>query len=209
MQGVNSVRISELSRVTDVPVATIKYYLRERLLPEGRRTAATQAQYDETHVARLRLVRALISVGGLSVASTKAVLDQLADPPSSTHELLGVAQHLIEAAGDETIDLEPARELVAELGWRIEGADPGPLRRLAKALAGLEAAGFALPPGRLLDYARTMGALAEREVDDVPTDTPESAVRHVILGVVLVEPLLLALRRLAQIDASARRFEND
>ena len=37
-------RISELSRRSSVPVATIKYYLRAGLLHEGRRTAATQAQ---------------------------------------------------------------------------------------------------------------------------------------------------------------------
>ena len=61
-------RISELSRTSDVPVATIKYYLRERLLPEGRRTSATQAQYDDSHLARLRLIRALLGPGGLSVA---------------------------------------------------------------------------------------------------------------------------------------------
>lgn len=200
-------RISELSRASGVPVATIKYYLRERLLPEGRRTAATQAQYDETHVARLRLIRALVSVGGLSVAATRAVLAQLADPPTSTHELLGVAQHLIERRDDDDLDLTAARELVEELGWRIGAADPGPLRRLAEALAAMDAADFALPEGRLIDYARTMGGLAEREVNDVPTDRAETAVRHVILGVVLVEPLLLALRRLAQIDASVRRFE--
>ena len=40
-------RISELSARTGVPVATIKYYLREGLLPEGERTAPTQATYAD------------------------------------------------------------------------------------------------------------------------------------------------------------------
>jgi hypothetical protein len=31
-------------------------------------------------------------------------------------------------------------------------------------------------------------------------------VRYVVLGTVLIEPLILALRRLAQAEASARRF---
>ena len=44
-------RISELSRVSCVPTATIKYYLREKLLHDGLRTSPTQAQYDDTHVA--------------------------------------------------------------------------------------------------------------------------------------------------------------
>jgi DNA-binding transcriptional MerR regulator len=62
-------RISELSQASGVPVATIKYYLREGLLHEGQLTSATQAQYDQSHLARLRLVRALLGAGGLSVAA--------------------------------------------------------------------------------------------------------------------------------------------
>jgi len=58
-------RISQLSQASGVPVATIKYYLREGLLHDGRLTSATQAQYDETHLARLRLVRALLGAGGV------------------------------------------------------------------------------------------------------------------------------------------------
>ncbi|RAC11977.1 MerR family transcriptional regulator, partial [Burkholderia multivorans] len=53
-------RISELSRRSDVPVATIKYYLREGLLPAGERTSATQAVYTDAHVNRLALIRALL-----------------------------------------------------------------------------------------------------------------------------------------------------
>jgi hypothetical protein len=34
-------------------------------------------------------------------------------------------------------------------------------------------------------------------------------VRYIVLGTILVEPLLLALRRLAIINASARRYGKD
>ncbi len=40
----------------------------------------------------------------------------------------------------------------------------------------------------------------------MPTESADAAVRYVVLGSVLVEPLLLALRRVAQQVASARRF---
>ena len=40
----------------------------------------------------------------------------------------------------------------------------------------------------------------------MPTDSPADAVRYVVLGTVLVEPLLLALRRMAQQEPSVRRF---
>nr|MDT0525976.1 MerR family DNA-binding transcriptional regulator [Streptomyces sp. DSM 41633] len=37
-------RLAELSERSGVPTATIKYYLREGLLPAGRRISATQAE---------------------------------------------------------------------------------------------------------------------------------------------------------------------
>ena len=52
-------RIAELSRDSGVPVPTIKYYVREGLLPPGELTSPNQAQYDASHLRRLRLIRAL------------------------------------------------------------------------------------------------------------------------------------------------------
>lgn len=202
-------RISELSRDTGVPVATIKYYLRQGLLHEGRLTSTTQAQYDETHASRLRLVRALVGVGGLSVAATREVLDKLDSPPTSMHELLAAAQRLPESRGEEEVDTGAAESLIKQLGWQIKTTDPGPVRRLAAALAAIEAADFSLPDDAVTDYARAMQDLAEDEVASVPDEWSEAAIRNAVLGTILIEPLLLALRRLAQIDASARRFGSD
>jgi DNA-binding transcriptional MerR regulator len=202
-------RISQLSRASGVPVATIKYYLREGLLHQGQLTSATQAQYDQSHLARLRLVRALVGAGGLSVAAARDVLDQLAHPPPSMHDLLGEVQRLLGPRVDDEVDTRAAESVVERMGWLLETADPAPLRRLAAALAALDAADFTLPEDDVLDYARAMQGLAEQEVAAVPAGPSDAAVRYTVLGTILVEPLLLALRRLAQIDASARRFGAD
>jgi len=170
------VRISELSSRTGVPIATIKFYLRENLLQDGVRTAATQAQYDESHVARLRLIRALLGPGGLSVAAAHRVIKAIEEPPESFHELLGVAATTLDQP-----DLEAA-------------------------LRALDEAGFELPEGALDVYTEHMRQIAEFELDNVPTDSPSAAVRYVVLGTVLIEPLILALRRQAEQEASARRF---
>jgi DNA-binding transcriptional MerR regulator len=169
-------RISELSSQTDVPIATIKFYLREHLLHEGIRTAATQAQYDETHVARLRLIRALLGPAGLSVAAAHQVIQAIEKPPESVHELLGVAATAV----------------------------AGP--NLDDALRAIDEAGFELAEGALDVYTEHMRQIAQFEIDHVPTDSPTAAVRYVVLGTILVEPLILALRRLAESEASARRF---
>ena len=46
-------RVGELSEAVDLPIPTIKYYLREGLLPAGEVLWSTRSTYDETHVARL------------------------------------------------------------------------------------------------------------------------------------------------------------
>jgi DNA-binding transcriptional MerR regulator len=200
-------RISELAARSGVPVATIKYYLRERLLPPGSLTSATQATYDDAHVERLRLIRALVDSAGLSIAQTRRVLQSVDSPPESVHDLLGVAAEAISRPGAPGQSHEGVHQLMARWGWRIDTKDCTAHASLAEALNALESAGFELSEAALEDYRAHMEQIAEREVANVPTDSPESAVRYVALGTVLIEPVLLALRRMAQQEASARRFD--
>ena len=198
-------RISELSAQTGVPVPTIKYYLREGLLPEGERSAPTQAAYGEAHVQRLRVIRALITAG-VSIAETRRVLDALDDPPEDAHRLLGTAHAAITPPPDESLDLTAAQHAVEGLGWKPGMCDEAVLHDVARALQGLEGAGFELAKGALPVYLKSMRDIADAEIAGVPTESAEAAVRSVVLGSVLVEPLLLALRRVAQQVASAERF---
>jgi DNA-binding transcriptional MerR regulator len=201
-----AMRISELSSQTGIPVATIKFYLRERLLQEGVRTSATQAQYDESHVARLRLIRALLGPGGLSVAAAHQVIRAIEEPPPSVHELLGVAARAVARPSDGTEGQPRAEELMRRRRWQIDKRDHPNNAALEDALRALDEAGFELPEGALDVYVEHMRQIAEYEIENVPTDSPTAAVRYVVLGTVLIEPLILALRRLAQAEASARRF---
>jgi DNA-binding transcriptional MerR regulator len=200
------VRISQLAVEADVPVATIKFYLREHLLHDGQLTSPTQAQYDASHVRRLQLVRALLGPAGLSVSATRDLLHWIDDPPDSQHDLLGVAHQAVQRPAADDVDLGRVHELMDRWGWQIDPEDRSTQAALADALQGLAAAGFELPAGALDSYAHLMSQVAETEVANVPTDSREAAVRYVVLGTVLAEPVLLALRRLAQQDASARRF---
>ncbi|WP_426186158.1 MerR family transcriptional regulator [Microbacterium sp. TWP3-1-2b2] len=198
-------RISELSAQANVPVPTIKYYLREGLLPEGERSAPTQAAYGEAHLQRLRVIRALITAG-VSIAETRRVLDALDDPPADEHRLLGAAHAAITPPVDDSLDLTAAQHVVEGLGWKPGMCDDAVLHDVARALQGLEGAGFELATGALPVYLKSMRDVADAEIAGVPTESAEAAVRYVVLGSVLVEPLLLALRRVAQQVASAERF---
>ena len=61
----------------------------------GSRPAVNPADYDESHVHRLRLITILVGVGGLSVADVRYVLAAVDDASATTHEVLGVAHRAI------------------------------------------------------------------------------------------------------------------
>lgn len=198
-------RVSELSAATGVTVPTIKYYLREGLLPEGERSAPTQAAYGDLHVQRLRVIRALLD-SGVTIAETRRVLEALDTPPEKAHDLLGTAHAAITPPVDDALDLTQAEQLAAGLGWRPGMCSETVLHAVARALQGLERAGFTVPNAVMPVYLESIRRIADAEIAGVPTESAEDAVRYVVLGSVLVEPLILALRRVAQQVASAERF---
>src|SRR5262249_31390262 len=87
--------MAELSKRSGVPVATIKYYLREGLLPPGEATSATRADYGEHHLRRLRLIRALLEVGEVPLAGIGRILAAVDDESVSLHEVLGAVQYAL------------------------------------------------------------------------------------------------------------------
>jgi DNA-binding transcriptional MerR regulator len=198
--------ISELSQRTGVPVATIKYYLREGLLPSGAAAGATRAVYDDSHVRRLRLIRALVTSGGLSLAAVREVLDALSHTDHGMHFVLGTAHHaLISPAAEPTAaSRERVAALLDRLGWHVYGDSP--LRDvLAAALDALVATGNEMADDLLLAYAEAAGRIGAADVAALPDD-PADAVERVAVFTVLGEPVLLALRRMGQENASARRY---
>ncbi|MFE9674132.1 MerR family transcriptional regulator [Streptomyces sp. NPDC006259] len=201
-------RISELSRRSGVSVTTIKYYLREGLLAPGRQTSATQADYDDEHLRRLRLIRALTGVRGLSVTTTREVLDALAAHSGDTHLLLGLTLGSVSLSG-ESAEQDPAagdvEALVEELGWHVHESAPA-RAVLAEALTSLRSVGIPMDRQTLLPYARLAERIAVLDLDglDGLTDPLEAAERA-LLVTVLLEPALMALRRMAQENESARR----
>ncbi len=135
-------RMAELSSRTGVPVPTIKYYLREGLLPPGERTSPNQANYDESHIRRLRMVRALVEVGKLSIAAVRDVLDAVDAPEKIPFNVLGEMQDRLgpvhpEGSGElwERADAQ-VRELLHRRGW-LADPDCPPARTLVAALATL------------------------------------------------------------------------
>ncbi|MCX4849098.1 MerR family transcriptional regulator [Streptomyces sp. NBC_00893] len=208
-------RIGELSSRSGVPVPTIKFYVREGLLPAGRLTSPNQASYDSGHERRLRLIRALLDVGGLPLAAIGDVLRVVEDPEQPVHKVLGIAAKRLTPprGGESGPELEDARDEVAELlerrGWRA-GADGPAGESLAEVIVALRRAGHGGFVELLDDYAAAAEAVARADLDYVGRRVArEDLVESVVVGTVLGEAMFGALRRLAQTDASARAYDGD
>lgn len=205
-------RIAELSRQADVAVPTIKYYLREGLLPPGERTNRNQARYDDTHLRRLRLIRALIDVGKLPVATVREVLAALDEPDLPLHKVLGVVSaSLSEQRRPEPDDeLAAARHdvdaLIARHGWKI-AEDTPELDVLAGIIVSARHLGHPHIPDSFDAYCDAAESIAEVDVGYVSDlGSVEKVLEGVVVGTVLGEAALAAIRRLAHQNVSARRF---
>ncbi|GAB7104682.1 MerR family transcriptional regulator [Streptomyces phaeofaciens JCM 4814] len=210
-------RLAELSERSGVSTATIKYYLREGLLPPGRQINATTAAYDEEHLRRLRLVRAMIQVGRIPVATVREVLGHVDDDALGRTIRLGAALWALPQLPEPDADDEHVRAarteadtLLETLGWanaRLLTTISPAYRSLVVAVAAMRRLGYEWDPELLLSYARLMHRAAVLDLDFVEAQESEAErIETAVLGAILVEPMLQALHRLAQEEESARRY---
>lgn len=211
-------RIGELSRRSGVPVPTIKFYVREGLVPAGDRTKANQAEYGDEHVRRLGLVRALLEVGGLPVRTARRVLDHLDTPGVAPLTAIGKAQYALLTPDPEAVpdpasgpggerSAEWARrvdDLLARWGWEASPNNPA-RAALAEALAAIHHLG--LGDVRLDRYAQVVAEIAELDVAlALDRPTRDEVAERVVLWTVLGDRVLIALRRLADESIATHRL---
>ncbi len=215
-------KMSELSAATGVTVPTLKFYLREQLVHAGERTSPNQARYNETHVERVRLVRALIDVGGVSVARARDIIAALDDAAMPLSSVFGVAQRAVTppvgslsaadagaAASDFTADTLGGTlilELCRRRGWSVHRNNPG-LAQAARVLDTYSALGHDRLHAVLDDYAEAADRVAGADLAAVASSPDRDEMTNiVIVGTVLGDALLAGLRRIAQEAESFRRF---
>lgn len=198
-------RMSELLKRSGMPLATVKYYLREGLLAPGETVGATMADYGEEHVRRLALIRALTEVVGLPIAGVRTIVGLIDEPEADRFGTLGRAIEVLPPAveADPDGDYPRARAALEEIGQLY---DPGyaAVAQFERGLAAAEAVGLPMGRERLHGYARHIMAIAEIDLAQLPgADTPR-AVEYSVLGTAVYEPILAAMRRLAHQDLASR-----
>lgn len=176
-------KISELAERADVPVATVRHYLREGLLPEPVKTSRNMAYYPPEFADRIRLIKrlqeerymplrvirdALESAGG-DIERLREVVD--AGDSLVDRVLAPLAERVSEAEVLERYDI-PARALerLAELGV-LSPDESGYTQaevRVIEAIARFRAAGWNETTGfGARDVARLMRGLEAVVTDEL------------------------------------------
>jgi len=206
-------RISELADTTGVSVATIKFYLREGLLPAGRKVAERMADYDEGHVRRLRLLRLLRDVGDVSVDRLRAVVAATEDRTTPIHDMFGAASDALAprptAPGPERAATRLAADHLIDLaGWTSIRGDSIDRENLAVALEALARAGVEIGrPDAAAPYLELADQIGRFEIAALGPDQDRvELLERMVVGQVVFGELLMILRRLAEEHHSAIRF---
>lgn len=205
-------RIAELSERSGVGIPSIKFYLREGLLPAGEKTSANQTSYGDEHLVRLKLVRALIDVGGLGMSAAKAVLATIDTDSYPIDRAFGVAQRAASRSipSVDVVPSQPARDtiqqLVSDRGWKVSATNPG------RAIAGRVVETYTqLGQSTLLEaigeYADAALIVARADLNAVAARRERAAmVETVVVGEALGDTLMAGLRRMAQEHVSHELF---
>ncbi|GAA2868873.1 MerR family transcriptional regulator [Actinoplanes cyaneus] len=196
-------RISDLSREAGVPVHTIKFYLRQGLLPPGERTSRNQAIYGTPHVHRLRLIRALTTIGRLDLASVQILLAAMSDQSLPLPGLFDVMNRVIDpleedAAEDDEVLAEVRRDVndfISARGWNV-ALDAPARHRFEVICTTLRQLGCEHPMDYFTAYAEAAELLSRMELDLL---NPGAADRGATVARdVLFDGAFSALRRMAQ-----------
>ena len=165
-------KISELARRGGIPIHTLKYYIREGLLPAGRTTAVNQADYGDFHLRRLRFIRALTGAGGLSIPATREILAAIDSPPTDPGDLLQVVGRSLGSTrrpwpADESrrFAVDQVDALLHRRAWRRPSTVDA-LDDLIDVVAGFYAVGVD-PQPTLNVYADAVTVLARHDLADL------------------------------------------
>jgi DNA-binding transcriptional MerR regulator len=206
------VQLKELSGRTGVSAASIKYYLREGLLPVGETVNPTRAEYLPRHVERLELIQALRRIVGLNIEQIRGLLT-MADDGVPRLALLAAVQRVV-------LDLDPSATSSGEVRTRAGDAVvrlrnwpdyPSDARNALNAhLELMESLNIPVSRELLDTYSKAMDDVAG--LDIAVTTAPDSVDQLILtaaVGMHMHSQLLLKLLAFAQASHAIRRYEQD
>jgi DNA-binding transcriptional MerR regulator len=177
-------KISELADASGVPVATIRHYLREGLLPEPVKTSRNMAYYPPEFVDRIRLIKQLQEERFMPLRVIRDLLEREDAEPERLRAMIDLEDRILERALAGERERIPADEVrgryevpqevldrLAELGVLTpdgDGYSPSDVR-IVEAISRFRAGGYDESLGftvyDTLRYKRALEPLVTEEVD--------------------------------------------
>ena len=197
--------IQELARATGVSVASIKFYLREGLVRPGDPSRPGRAYYDETHVRRLGVIRALRDTARLPIDVIRRAVSAIDEAGADAVDAIAPAIDALEPPRPPRPDaaLRAARADVDALFEReklVVRPEAGSRETIARTLASLRRIGAPITMEAVTLWLDAMRPIAREEIESESSKRllladKEGALEIAILGTAMFEPILLAIRR--------------
>jgi DNA-binding transcriptional MerR regulator len=226
-------KISELAEQADVPVATVRHYLREGLLPEPVKTSRNMAYYPPQFVERIRLIKQLQEERFMPLRVIRDLLQRGEAEPERLRAMIELEDRILDRAlaGERqrvpAAEVEARYELPGEVLERMaevgvlspdtDGYSPSDVR-IIEAVGRFRAGGYDESLGftvyDTLRYKRALEPLVEEEVrvltERLAGDLdPERAMEIVEAGIGPLNDLIGALHTKLVVarleEASGRR----
>lgn len=119
-------KISGLAEAAGVPVATVRHYLREGLLPEGKKTSRNMAYYPPGLVERIKLIKQLQEERFMPLKVIGELLERAGGDDDGLRAMIESDASLLERA----LEAERGRTSAADVIARLDVPEPA-LKRLA------------------------------------------------------------------------------
>jgi DNA-binding transcriptional MerR regulator len=212
--------MKELAGATGVGRETIRYYIREGLLPAPDRPGRNVAWYDESFVERIALIKEMQRTRRLPLHVIKATVTAVRRPRSETNSLARIAgdipslvgepvERLVDVASRLRLPASVLRELAAtgaiptRRRGRAEWLDAGGVE-IVELWAKLHQAGYTeelgYGPQQLRRYVELAEELAREELSVFAREIPgrvsqERAVMMAEAGITYMNQIIAILRR--------------
>ena len=118
-----ALKIGELAEHAEVNLQTIRYYERERLLPEPPRLSSGYRLYPDTAVRRVRFIKRAQEIG-FSLAEIRELLSLRVDPRRKSDEVRTLAQTKIANIEGKIRTLKAMKTALHRLTDRCSGCGP-------------------------------------------------------------------------------------
>ncbi len=198
-------RISELATRSGVPVATIKTTCARRCCPRGSaRRHAGRLRLRRT-LQRLGVIRALVDAG-VGISGVRKVVAVLEEPPENPYDLLGAANAAVTRRFGRSRP-HGGNVLLERMGGSVDSSSSPTRSPRSPTLSRPSTAPASRCRSRSWTLISSTSARSPRpKLAATPETSIEDAVPYVVLGTALVEPLILALRRVAEQVAASIAF---